>query len=161
MTEQRKIHVVCTGACTLNSNKTGLAFHRLEDDGSLGKPLYFDRKSKVVGAGKVGSVYELGLDENGTTVYGPMRWVRSWDGADMLLAWKAQDDLTRTLERNAKAQKAGEKAAADKAMLALEPIRQLYHQTDRLGRNLLEAQVMEYIRRNPMYDATREGNYRP
>lgn len=161
MSPEVKIQLVCEGAVVLAGNKPGLAYTRVNEDGALGKSMYFDRKSKVLGGGSVGSVYEVGLDDNGSTIYGPKRWLRAWENGADVLGWKANDDMVRAVERTAKAQKAGEKAAADTAMRALEPIRQLYHKTDRLGRNLLEAQVMEYIRRNPMFDATREGNYRP
>lgn len=148
--------VVCLGACTLAGGKPGIHFKQLNAEGELAdRAIVFDRKSKVFGGATVGSVYELKTSEGGSTFHAPMKWLRAWSDENAVLVWKTAHDNLIATERAAKNRKAGEQEALDAALATLDPLRHLYHRTDGPGRNILIAQVISFMQRNPFYDGQR------
>lgn len=151
--DRPQILAVCRGACTLAGNAPGMSYSFVNLDGTLGGEFALSRKSKVFGSPQVGAIYQCGME--GNTFHGPATYVRVWADERDVLGWRASHDQVVTRERMEKARKAGEAEARDKALIALDPIRQVYHRTDSVGRRILLAQVIEYLQRNPAFDGKR------
>lgn len=149
------ILVVCEGACELIGGKPGTSFRFVDNDGVLGASFALARKSKVFDTSpRCGCVYRV--DQPAPDQFrGPAKWVKIWPDEQQVLSWRAKEDVQLAREREAKSRKAGETVARDRALEALEPIRQQYHRTDAIGRRLLIAAMIEYVQRNPAYDRSR------
>jgi hypothetical protein len=139
--------VVCVGYTTLVSGKKGISFSILDDDTqALTEEAFHLPRAKM--KAEIGQVYEVPMTPDlGKMRTSEMRYLRVWAGDDLPF-WRVRADEVLARERAESMNTQGKADALRQAMEVMGPIKVAYRSTDRWGRIVIEALVLEYLR-NP------------
>jgi len=141
------VEVVCFGLVMLTDGKLGKGFYLIKENGERDS-LELIYSKKAFPHAEAGNVYQIDRNEETKQIMlNSIRYLRRWPNADEVIAWDRNSESVKVQERRKNLEKKGGEQNDFLFERDLRNIKAAYWKTDRIGRRLMEFDIIEFLRR--------------
>jgi hypothetical protein len=153
--EMEEVPLVIIGACQLEDGTKGVSMRFINDDGSLGD--FFAVPRSKMKLGWPGRIIMVPVNKEHTKMQTSKARMRGgtagvWQNEDDIANWKLAEEILLTRERQLRMTALGKAQVIKDVMKGMEPLQRMYMVSDRMGRRIIEALVLEQLRKGTADD---------